>query len=327
MSDSNNDDNDDNGGFLGPSFNYSKHIRNPEAMQMEVSGDIWKLGNDVAVLASYIAVLATGESNANAFVDPNDPLGAKMPGATVRPLGNSFYLPTLATCQDINSLDSSGIGQTVQRSLFVNNLPVGNIPLLSGLTGQDFTMLRGLIPGVLSNLNVFDPTILIDTMWAGGSPPCVHTNFPTRNNKGEIVLDSSGYLTISDLNHLDPCAIAQIGNVEGINNYCLFNKKTWININDPSYNISCGGEGFETPCICNPLSGYPGSGEHPTCSPSGNQKYINDRIVGMPKQIGFQNMNENILDDILSEKNLKELMIIGLGIIGLYVLIKIIQKK
>ena len=141
--------------WLGKSYNYVSNIFTPEDLNLEVSGDLWKFGNDVAVIADYIDVMIVGPSNAN-----------KVPQM---PLGNKYFLSTLGTCVPGNYIPATtdasahwvadmsyccmkgegpncvgtSAGCSVPRAKYINNIPTGNVPLLSSFSGIDFTTVRG----------------------------------------------------------------------------------------------------------------------------------------------------------------------------------------
>ena len=78
--------------------------------------------------------------------------------------------------------------------MFINNIPVGNIPFLSSVAdGQDFTALRGLIPGIASNLEVLNPIAFAEGLIQGGAPDCMHVVLPTIDDNGnEVPLGTEG---------------------------------------------------------------------------------------------------------------------------------------
>ena len=252
-------------GFMGPSYNYVHHIASPTDMNLKVTGNMWDFGNDIAAIGDYIAVLIAGESRANNY--------------PYRPLGDSFFLPTVATCTDVNA-DSSN--NQVQRSIYVNNIPTGNVPMLSGIAGEDFRDFRGLIPGIAQNLEDLNPIAFARQLFAGGSPDCQHVVLPTIDSSGEVI-DASGYITNVDLSILDPCAITGAGG-------------KWSNWTKDSLNpkVDCGDGIDKGECKC---------------------------------YQAFQNMNPTPnISDIFNEKNLTEIYVIILGILGLYLLLKILHK-
>ena len=77
--------------------------------------------------------------------------GGGKASATGQPLGNKFFLKTGGKCTDKST------GQDVDRYIYINNVPVGNIPFISSGAGVNFSEFKGLIPGTISNLNAFNP--------------------------------------------------------------------------------------------------------------------------------------------------------------------------
>lgn len=286
-----------NYGFFGPNYDYIKHIRSPSELQVKVSGNMWEFGNDIAAIGDYIAVLIAGPSAANIYPE--------------RPLGMSYMQPTNAKCTDINA-DVSGT--MVQRSIFVNNIPLGNIPLLSAAAdGQDFTMFRGLIPGVAQNLEILNPASFTRGLLSGGAPPCMNVTLPTIDASG-IVKTNTGYVTIEDLSDMDPCAVAQVSD-----QWRNFDKRNYFNGKVPCAD----GEGLG--------SGSAKSFLYGQCSCSAATE-AGSTLVPPPGMTsgyeGFTNINNNHpLDDLLNEKNFTELWLIIISIIGLYILLKVCSKQ
>ena len=303
--DDDDDDDDDKIGFLGKNFNYARKMKSPAEMDMKISGDMAQLGDNVGSLVSYITALISGPSNAISSV--------RRPGGTgnnARPLGNSYFLPTVATCRNINNN-----GESVPRSIFVNNIPLGNIPILSGITEQNMTNLRGLVPGVVSNMNILNPMNLINTLTSGGNAPCVHVTLPTINNEGRVVQNSSGFLTLADIESIDPCAITQVGNLGNSGpNFCEFNKRNFVEIKNPKYSINCGRNNKK--CVCTTARH-----QNPSCR-RGGRTIPPDMIIN-----GFRNMSDNTEEVSEINKKFQEIIILFLVIIGISILIKTMHKK
>ncbi len=279
---SNDKDKEKTYGFLGPSYNYVNHIMTPNDFNLKVSGDMWDFGNNVAAIGNYISLLIAGPSNAIKNSD------------ITLPLGNTFMMPTMAKCIDINLNDISYT--LVQRSIWINNIPAGNIPLLSSLTNANFSGFRGLIPGIAENMKVLNPFSMMKTLMGGGTPDCQYVTLPIVDSSG-VISEQSGYITNIDLSLLDPCSITQIGKYP---NGMIRNEK-WANWNknDPAYipvKVDCGDGYDQEKCSCIEA---------------------------------FQNMNlkNKYENNIFTEENLNEFYIIILGILGLYLLIKIMHKK
>ena len=173
--------------LLGPSYPYYKNIKTPSQLGMSSKGTIQQMSQNIVGLTNYVEVLVSGTSSAS---------------ATGGPLGNKFFLQTGGKCVD-NSVDGSN--NQVDRYIYVNNVPEGNIPFISSGLGVDFTDFRGLIPGAMSNLNVLNPFGLLQSFLAGSTPPCQEITMQTidvNNNKST----ETNFVTVTDIQNMDPCS-------------------------------------------------------------------------------------------------------------------------
>ena len=173
--------------LLGPTYPYYKNIKTPSQLGMSSRGTIQQMSQNIVGLTNYVEVLVSGTSSAS---------------ATGGPLGNKFFLKTGGKCVD-NSVDGSN--NQVDRYIYVNNVPEGNIPFISSGLGVNFTEFRGLIPGAMSNLNVLNPFGLIQSFLAGSTPPCQELTMQTidvNNNKSS----ETNFVTVVDIQNMDPCS-------------------------------------------------------------------------------------------------------------------------
>ena len=181
--------------FLGPSYPYYQNILSPGQIGMSADGNLQTLGKDINGLIQYVEVLVTGNSSAS---------------ATGQPLGNKFFLQTGAKCTDVTS------GQQVDRYIYVDNVPTGEIPFISQGLGTDFSDFRGLIPGTMSDLNVLNPFGILQSFMAGSNPPCQELTMQTidaSNNKSQ----ATQFVTTVDIKNMDPCSFTLNGGVNPAN--------------------------------------------------------------------------------------------------------------
>ena len=170
--------------LMGPSYSYSDSIKSPAELGMSSKGTIKALGKDIDGLTAYVEVLVAGKSKAS---------------KTGGPLGNKFFLQTGGKCKDKVS------AQEVDRYIYINNVPQGNIPFISSAAGMNFNDLRGLIPGTMSNLNAFNPFTILGAFMAGATPDCQEVTLETidtNNNKST----ETHYVTTVDLKNMDSCS-------------------------------------------------------------------------------------------------------------------------
>ena len=175
--------------LLGPTYPYYKNIKTPSQSGMSDKGTIQQMGQNIVGLTNYVSLLVSGNSKAS---------------ATGGPLGNKFFLQTGGKCID-KSVDGSN--NQVDRYIYVNNVPQGNIPFISSGLGVNFTEFRGLIPGAMSNLNVLNPFGLLQSFLAGSTPPCQEITMQTidvNNNKSS----ATHFVTVADIQNMDPCSFS-----------------------------------------------------------------------------------------------------------------------
>jgi len=171
--------------LLGPTYPYYQNIKTPSQLGMSDKGSIQQMAQDVNGLIQYVEVLVTGNSQAS---------------ATGGPLGNKFFLQTGAKCAAVDKN-----GQQVDRYIYIDNVPAGNIPFISSGLGVDFSEFKGLIPGAMSNLNVLNPFAIMSAFMSGSTPPCQELTMQTidvSNNQST----ATHYVTISDIKNMDPCS-------------------------------------------------------------------------------------------------------------------------
>ena len=172
--------------YIGPDYPYYKYIKTPSEIGMSGSGSLSQLGKDIDGLVSYVELLVSGGGKAS---------------ATGKPLGNKFFLKTGGKCKDTFSQ------QDVDRYIYINNVPTGNIPFLSSGMGVNFSEFKGLIPGTISNLNAFNPMEMFQSFLAGSKPDCQELKMETidiYNNKST----ESHFVTLIDIQNMDPCVFS-----------------------------------------------------------------------------------------------------------------------
>ena len=179
--------------MLGPSYPYYKNIKTPAELGMSDKGTIQQMSKDVDGLVNYVELLVTGKSKAS---------------ATGQPLGNKFFLQTGAKCSAMDQCTDPKDPSTcakVDRFIYVDNVPEGNIPFISSGMGVNFTEFRGLIPGAMSDLNVLNPMGLMRGFMMGANPPCQPMTLTTINNEN-VRSSETHYLALADIQNMDPCS-------------------------------------------------------------------------------------------------------------------------
>ena len=169
--------------YLGPDYPYWKNIKSPSQLGMSDAGNLKTLGKNVDGLIQYVEVLVSGKSGAS---------------KTGGPLGNKFFLKTGGKCvaEDTN--------EKVDRYIYINNVPLGNVPFISDGMGTNFSDFRGLIPGTMTNMNTMNPFAMIQAFMSGSTPPCQNITLETidvNNTKST----ATHYVSTIDLENMNPC--------------------------------------------------------------------------------------------------------------------------
>ena len=178
--------------LLGPTYPYYKNIKTQSEIGMSDKGSIQQMTKDINGLIQYVEVLVTGNSKAS---------------STGRPLGNKFFLQTGAKCAAKNNCtdpNDTSTCEQVNRYIYVDNVPAGNIPFISSGLGVNFSEFKGLIPGAMGNLNVLNPFSIMRAFMSGSTPPCQELTMQiidVNNNKSS----ETHYVTITDIQNMDPC--------------------------------------------------------------------------------------------------------------------------
>ena len=180
-------------GLLGPDYLYWKRILKPSDMGMSADGNFGALTNNVNGLINYVEVMVTGNGGST----------------TGGPLGDKFFLKTGGQCTDVGS------GNKVDRYIYIDNVPNGNIPFISsGLGGTDFTEFEGLIPGLLGDLGKLNPLNLFKSFMMGDNPDCMSVTLQTIVPVADADLNDTGkdnvgnetqYVAVADVKNMDPC--------------------------------------------------------------------------------------------------------------------------
>lgn len=201
--------------LLGPDYPYWKNIKSPSEIGMSDEGSLSAMGKDLNGLVQYVEVLVTGK-------------GASSTGG---PLGNKFFLQTGGKCKDIKS------GKEVDRFVYINNIPSGNIPFISSGLGTNFKEAKGLIPGTMSNLNSLNPFSIMSSFASGSLPECQEITLdvvgPTPSSAGNpLGANATGrqthFVTTVDIRNMDACNWGSGGKNPVSGQVC---RETYINMN------------------------------------------------------------------------------------------------
>jgi len=169
---------------MSEKYSYSDKIKSPSKIGMSDHGSLSTLGRDIDGLRGYMKLLIKGGGRAS-----------KVNG----PLGDKYFIETIQNCKDINTND------TVPRSIYINNVPYGNVPFLTGGgMNRKYREFRGLIPGILSSVDNIKPLGIITALSESGTPVCQKVSLETIDNSNRKGV-GHGYLTHHDIKAMSAC--------------------------------------------------------------------------------------------------------------------------
>jgi len=164
--------------MLGPDYKYYKYIRTPGAMGASSAGNMGAMARDVAGIINYVELLVAGGGPAS---------------VTGGPLGPKFYVKTAGKCKDVATK------KVVPRYIYIDNVPDGNIPLISSGLGVNFKEFRGLLPGILEDAGALNPMSMFSAFQQGATPDCKEVTFPVQGDN-RANHPTSGHVAVAEIN-------------------------------------------------------------------------------------------------------------------------------
>jgi hypothetical protein len=182
--------------ILGPSYDYSGHIKSPTEMGMSAAGNFGALADDISGLLGYVDLLIGGQCTLGECASKRLNVNGNYVGEYGKPLGNRFFLDTPMKCKDIAT------NEEVTRSIYVNNIPDGRIPIVSDMTqGASFDDFKGIMPGIMSNVAQINPMQILMAFVTGTSSACQMVTMPTMDVNDNPGTDRR-YITNMDISAL-----------------------------------------------------------------------------------------------------------------------------
>lgn len=169
--------------LLGPPYNYFKEIKTPDELGMSGKGTLSQLATNVGGLMDYVELLVTGRGSAS---------------TTGRPLGNRLFMKTGGTCTDTKTK------RQADRYMYIDNVPDGSVPFISGAMGVQFTTFEGLIPGILSDIDQMNPMAIMRGFMEGSEPDCIDVALPVVGQNG-VQTTERHHVPVAELKGISPC--------------------------------------------------------------------------------------------------------------------------
>ena len=190
---------------LGKSYPYYQYIKGPQDLGMSTNGS--DFANNLKGIGDYGSFLVNG----------NGPVSV-----TGQPLGNQYFLNTGGQCtanvspsSDTSCNNSSGCSTLVDRYMYVNNITTGDLSFQLSGSGPSPTITglpRGLLVGILQDIEVLDPFTIFDAITQSTTPPCTAVTLYTTdisNNKSQ----GTYYVTNNDIVNINPCSFVSGSNI------------------------------------------------------------------------------------------------------------------
>jgi hypothetical protein len=165
-----------------PEYKYYNFIKSPSDMGMGSDGSWGTLSNDVAGLISYVKILVSGRSPAS---------------TTGGPLGNKYFLNTNQKCTGPNN-------ESVDRYIYINNVPDGSIPFISQGINTNFSEFKGLVPGMISDMGRINPAEIFTAFTNTSTPKCQAIQMQTIDSNNNIGTETH-YVATEDIKYMSPC--------------------------------------------------------------------------------------------------------------------------
>ena len=167
--------------MLGPDYKYFKYIRTPGQMGASSDGTMDAMAKDIAGIINYVELLVAGGGRAS---------------TTGKPLGPKFYVKTAGKCKDVATK------KVVPRYIYIDNVPDGNIPLISSGLGVNFSEFRGLLPGILEDAGALNPMSMFSAFQQGATPDCKEVSFPVQGDDRSNH-PTSGHVAMAEINEFN----------------------------------------------------------------------------------------------------------------------------
>lgn len=173
----NENENENEVGFFGESYDYQSKIKPPSLLGMSSSGNMGAITRNVNGLTSYLKVLVTGNGDALHNLGNSGVLG------------NKYFLKTKTKC--INNVTS----KQEDRYTYINNISSGN-DMLS--LGENDGKNMGLIPSTFNNITQLNPSSLYSSMTESSVPQCKQIKLDVIDTSGNCTAETH-YVALYEL--------------------------------------------------------------------------------------------------------------------------------
>jgi hypothetical protein len=168
--------------YMGEQYKYSKNIKSNKEMKMSNKGSWGALKKNVRGIAEYNDLLISGDSKAS-----------KAKGG---PLGNKYFIESIGYC-------AADDGSDQVRYMYIDNVPDGDIKVLSDLGINVGSNARGLLPGLITSGARMNPMGMLTAVQNPTKLPCQEVTLKT----GDVgaTVNNKHYVANQDIQQINPC--------------------------------------------------------------------------------------------------------------------------
>lgn len=163
-------------------YMYYKYIKTPSDLGMSPGYNLSNISDGVGGIVSYIKLLVEGKSPAS---------------KTGKTLGNKYFYTTSQKCTD-----PTGNSQTL--SLYVDNVPTGNLGVIPAGVGGNFSNFKGLIPGLLENAFSLAQINFFSAFTSMDPPKCQQVTLQTIDVNNNVSTGTA-FLSNDDIKNISAC--------------------------------------------------------------------------------------------------------------------------
>jgi hypothetical protein len=181
-------------GSIGDAYPYWNYIKTPDELSITSNGNFPAFMKDIEGLFDYGELLLLSHSNASTI------------GNT---MGNKQFLNTGGQCcpttmQNPWEKTPCSKDDLVDRYIFINNIPTGNLPFITSQNSSGSSQ-TGLLPGILEDVFKIPMEIegLFGALTAPANPPCVEVELQVIDTNNNSSVETQ-YVASSDIIAMNP---------------------------------------------------------------------------------------------------------------------------
>ena len=174
-----------------PNFNFNASIPGPNEMGVRSKGSRGKhlaqIAKNAGAVSGYLDMVIGGTPS-----DFTKNLMGESSKNIIRPLGGRFFIDTITKCKYDNP--ETGLEEEVNKSMYMDMVPRGNAlgaEVSQKLRDSGFDT-RGLIPGVMEDVQALNPMGLLNAAITGNNSKCIKVKAIVNEKQQDGSLNPNG---------------------------------------------------------------------------------------------------------------------------------------